>query len=270
MSPFVRIAAAAVFGVSALSTARAEVERRPLQIDLVVKGVPANAAATSPIAGAGERNIALRVEDGRGAEAGAVIGQGVNDGTVVYPILAKNDVGKYVEEVTRNVLSGWGLKLGDGTDGSLLIRYTKFNVAHNNRAVGATYVGDVTIAYSLTNRAGRILASGSFSGNVDHYGRGRSAEACNEALSEALADALSKLSNDTNFRKVWSTSPAVTDAPPPGKAARPAASAPEKPAANVSSKSLESRLHKLDGLYKSGAISKDEYDKRRGEILSEI
>ena len=60
------------------------------------------------------------------------------------------------------------------------------------------------------------------------------------------------------------------DAPPPGKAAKPAAAAPEKPAANVSSKSLESRLHKLDGLYKSGAISKDEYDKRRGEILSEI
>lgn len=265
MRLFRRCATALLLGLGAVAAVHAEPDRTPLQIDLALKGAPANVAAGS-LPGSNERNIRLRVEDGRGAEAGAVIGQGVNDGVVVFPILARNDVAKYVDEVAHNVLNSWGLRLGDGSDGSLVLRFTKLNVAHNNRAVGATYVGNATIQYALTNRLGRILASGSFSGNVDHYGKGRSAEDCNEALSEAVTNALLRLLNDANFRKVWSTSPAITNAAPPAPAKRTRAAVP----APSGGKSLEARLHELDALYKDGTINKDEYDKRRAEILKEI
>lgn len=264
MNAIARICLTALLGLGLLDGVHAATERRPLQVQLAVKGTPA-AAQPVPIPGAQERSVALRVEDGRGAEAGAVIGQAVNDGVVVYPIFATNDVNKYVEDITRGVLAGWGLRIGEPTHGTLTIRYTKFNVAHNNRAVGATYVGDTTIAYTLANRQGRVLAKGTFSGNVDHYGRGRSAEACNEALSESLTDALSRMLNDADFRKVWSTSPAVADAAP-AKAAKPAATAKK----GGSTRSLESRLRQLEDLRKSNAITQDEYEKRRAAILDEI
>ncbi|MBO9663529.1 YajG family lipoprotein [Dokdonella sp.] len=262
-----RICLATLLGVAIADPATAAPERRPLQVQLAVKGNLAEIAQPNPIPGAQERSIALRIEDGRGASAGAVIGQAVNDGVAVYPIFATNDVTKHVEDITRSVLANWGLHIGEPTNGTLTVRYTKFSVTHNNRAVGATYVGDSTVEYTLTNRLGRVLSKGSFSGNVDHYGKGRSVDGCNEVLSESLADALSRMLNDPTFRKVWSTAPEVADAPPakPAKSTKPAAGAGKKGAG-----SLEARLRKLDELYKNGAITQDEYDKRRAAILNEI
>lgn len=266
MNAIARICLTALLGLGLLDGAHAATERKPLQVQLAIKRAPAETTPPVPIPGAQERSVALRIEDGRGADAGAVIGQAVNDGVVVYPIFATNDIDKYVEDITRGVLASWGLRIGEPTHGTLTIRYTKFNVAHNNRAVGATYVGDTTIAYTLTNRLGRVLAKGSFSGNVDHYGRGRSVEACNEALSESLADALSRMLNDADFRKVWSASPAVVDAAP-AKTAKPAAAAKK---GGGSTKSIESRLRQLEELRKNNAITQDEYEKRRAAILDEI
>ena len=251
----------------AAAEAGAEVERRPLQIQLSAKPLPADAVQANPIAGAQERGIALHVEDGRPGHEGAVVGQAVNDGTVVYPIIATGDVNRYVEDVARNVMASWGLKVGEAALGTLTVRYTHFNVAHNNRAVGATYVGDTTIEYSLANRAGRVLAKGTASGNVDHYGKGRSAEGCNEALSESLANALSRMLDDADFRKVWSMPAQAVDAPPEAKPA-PKAALPK--GAKSGGKSLEARLRRLDELHGNGAISDDEYKQRRKEILDEI
>lgn len=272
MTTLARICLAALLGFALAGPAAAAPERRPLQVQLAVKGKLAEVAQPNPIPGAQERSVALRIEDGRGANTGSVIGQAVDDGVAVYPIFATNDVTQFVEEVTRSVLSSWGLHIGEPTHGTLTIRYTKFSVAHNNRAVGATYVGDSTIEYTLTNRLGRVLSKGSFSGNVDHYGRGRSVEGCNEVLSESLADALSRMLNDPGFRKVWSTAPEIADAPPPAKpVAKPAKSAAGTgKKAEGSTQSLEARLRKLDELYKNGAITQDEYDKRRAAILNEI
>lgn len=268
MNAITRTGLAMLLGLAFADGACAAPDRTPLQVPLAVKGL-ANAAQPVPIPGAQERSVALVVRDGRGADAGAVIGQAVNDGVVVYPIFATGDVTQYVEEITRNVLGSWGLRIGEPTNGTLTIRYTKFNVAHNNRAVGATYVGSTTIQYTLVNRLGKELAHGSFSGSVDHYGRGRSVEGCNEVLSESLADALSRMLNDADFRKVWSTSPAITDAAPaPAPKAVKAAPPPRK--ADLSTRSIEGRLRKLDELLKNGAITQDEYDKRRTAILNEI
>lgn len=266
MNAITRTGLAMLLGLAFAGNAAAAPDRTPLQVPLAVKGIP-NAAQPVPIPGAQERSVALVVQDGRGAEAGSVIGQAVNDGVVVYPIFATGDVTQYVEEITRNVLGSWGLRIGEPTHGTLTVRYTKFNVAHNNRAVGATYVGSAAIQYTLVNRLGKELAHGSFSGSVDHYGRGRSVEGCNEALSESLADALARMLNDPGFRKVWSTSPAIADAAP---APKPAKAAPPPRKADLSTRSIEGRLRKLDDLLKSGAITQDEYDKRRTAILNEI
>ena len=118
-----RICLVALLGFAVVDPAAAAPERRPLQVQLAVKGNLAEVAQPNPIPGAQERSIALRVEDGRGASAGAVIGQAVNDGVAVYPIFATNDVTQYVESITRSVLANWGLHIGEPTNGTLTVRY---------------------------------------------------------------------------------------------------------------------------------------------------
>src|SRR5690606_30456284 len=94
---FARICLAALLGLAFVAPATAAPDRRPLQVQLGLKGAP-KSEAPSPIPGAQERSVALVVQDGRGADAGAVIGQAVDDGVVVYPIFATNDVRSYVED----------------------------------------------------------------------------------------------------------------------------------------------------------------------------
>lgn len=269
MNVLARIGVAALIGLALVHSVDAAPDRTPLQVPLTVKSLP-KSDQPNPIPGAQERSIALVVQDGRGAERGSVIGQAVNDGVAVYPIFATNDVRAYAEEITRGLLGQWGLRVGEPTHGTLVVRFTRFDVAHNNRAVGATYVGNSTIEYTLSNRRGKVMARGTASGNVDHYGRGRSAEGVNEVLSESLANALSHMLNDSRFRLVWSNAPEVADAPSPAaKPAKPALPAKKAPVAG-STKSIESRLRQLDELLQGGAITQAEYDRRRTAILDEI
>ncbi len=269
MNVLARIGVAALIGLAFTAPASAAPDRTPLQVPLTVKSLP-KPEQPNPIPGAHERSIALVVQDGRGAQRGSMIGQAINDGVAVYPIFATNDVRAYVEEITRGILGQWGLRVGEPAYGTLVVRFTRFDVAHNNRAVGATYVGNSTIEYTLSNRRGKVLTRGTLSDSVDHYGRGRSAEGVNEVLSESLANALAHMLNDAGFRQVWSNAPEVADAPSP--AAKPAKPAPPAKGAAVagSTKSLESRLRQLDDLLRSGTITQAEYDRRRAAILDEI
>jgi hypothetical protein len=272
MNRMARLGCALLLGCSIAGSALAATDRSPMQVALTAKQASSGATETSPIAGSQDRSFALRIEDGRAPGAGQQIGEALDDGTPVFPIIATGNPAKFVEDVTRSVFATWGLHLGDPTSGTLALRFSKLNVAHNNRAVGATYIGDVTIDYTLLNRQGRVAAKGSFSGNVDHYGKGRSVENVNEALNEALGGALAQMLADAEFRKAWAT---AHDAPVEAEPAQ-AASAPRESKAkperkeNASTRSLEQRLRTLKTLLDNGTITQDEYDKRRAALLEEI
>lgn len=269
--------------------AQAAPERRPLQVQLFSKGIPPASTPPAALPEANRRSIALVVEDGRGADAGSMVGQALDDGVPVWPIIATNDVRAYVEQLARSVLGQWGISLGEAERGTLKLRFTRFSAAHNNRAVGATYVGDTTFEASFVNRRGKVVARGTFSGSVDHYGRGRSAEGVNEVLGESLAEALAWMLNDPQFRRAWSAG--ADDEPPPARRAKPAA-APSRPAnapappaaaaeaapaappaaapAAAGTPSVEDRLRRVEELWQRGVISKDERDRQRAKILEEL
>jgi len=259
-------------GLLAFASAQAADNREPLHISLKA---PATKAATPAATGNPARGIGVRIEDGRGEAAGAVIGRATSDDDVLFPIIASNEVTPFVQEVVQQALSGWGIDGAAAKDGTLRLRYAQFDINEKNRAVGATYVAEVKLDWTLLNRAGREVSHGSVYGTTDHYGKGRSAENINETLSDALKSALAQLSNEPGFRKLWSDAfqnEGVAEAPrasAPAKRAKPAERAAEKAAGN-STRSLEIRLQKLDELYERKAITREEYEKRRAAILDEV
>jgi len=267
--------ALALAGLFAFSAAHAADNREPLHVQLKMPVVKAaKQAATNDPA----RGVGLRIEDGRGNAAGAVIGRAMSDDDVLFPIIASNAVTPFVQDVVRQSLSSWNIDTTTAVkDATLQLRYAQFDINEKNRAVGATYVAEVKLDWTLLNRAGSDVAHGSVQGTTDHYGRGRSAENISETLSDALKDALAQLSNDSGFRKLWSDgfqNEGVAEAPRASAPAKPAKPnkrerTAEKPPAR-SARNLEIRLQKLDELYERKAITREEYDKRRAAILDEI
>lgn len=273
MNKLIVAAAAALAFVFALPVSARD-KREPLQVALKVPPPPTSKqqAANLP-SGAPARSIGLRVEDRRGGTAGAVIGQGTSDNEVLFPILATSDIDQYVDGVTRQIVGSWGIDTAGARDGTLLLRYTQLNATHSGRAVGATYIGEVKLNYVLANRSGKTVAEGSVSGYVDHYGKGRSVENVNEALADALRDAMTKLLNENGFRKIWADSFTAVSATPAGgdrTAASGRSERPKKGAGAASTKSIEARLQRLEELYAKGTITKDEYDRQRAAIVGEL
>jgi len=254
-------------GLFAIASAQAADNREPLHVQLKAPLAKSEVQATGNPA----RGIGLRIEDGRGDAAGAIIGRATSDDDVLFPIIASNAVTPFVQDVVQRSLAGWGIDSAKAQDGALRLRYVQFDINEKNRAVGATYVAEVKLDWALLNRAGREVSHGSVYGTTDHYGHGRSAENINETLSDALKGALAQLSNEPGFRKLWSDAfqnegvAAAPRAAPPTKRTKAAA----KPAGN-STRSLEIRLQKLDELYERKAITREEYEKRRAAILDEV
>jgi len=260
--------APALAGLFAFAVAHAADNREPLSVLLKA---PAASAAAAAVTGNPVRGIGLRVEDGRGEAAGAVIGRATSDDDVLFPIIASNEVTPFVRGVVQQTLSGWGIDSAAAKDGTLRLRYAQFDINEKNRAVGATYVAEVKLDWALLNRAGREVSHGSVYGTTDHYGKGRSVENVNETLSDALKSALAQLANEPGFRKLWSDAfqnESAAEAPrtsTPAKRARPV----ERAAGN-STRGIQIRLQKLDELYERKAITREEYEKRRAAILDEV
>lgn len=255
-------------GLSTFVAAQAADNREPLRVQLQA---PAAKTAAQNATGNPGRGVGLRVEDGRGDAAGAVIGRATSDDDVLFPIIATNEVAPFVQGVVQQTLLSWGIDSAAENDGTLRLRYTQLDINEKNRAVGATYIAEVKLDWTLLNRAGREVSHGSVYGTTDHYGKGRSVENVNETLSDAIKSALAQLANEPGFRKLWSDAfqnEGVAETPrasAPAKRARPA----EK-AADNSTRAIRIRLQKLDELYERKAITREEYEQRRAEILDEL
>jgi hypothetical protein len=99
--------------------------------------------------------------------------------------------------------------------------------------------------------AGDRLAELNSSAEANRYGRSRSAENCNEVLSDSLKEAFATALSDRKLQAAWTS----------GKATQ------EQPAED---ESTEGRLRKLENLYKKGLITKEEYEAKRAEILRSV
>lgn len=200
-----------------------------------------------------ERSLAVRVEDGRTGDA-MEIGAGTNDDDQKFPIRASTDVLPYLDATLASVAGEWGVKSAAEPDRVLVLKLNRFFVDESNKAVGSVYTSEVKFTYALTDRAGKKLLEGAASGTATRYGRARSADNCNEVLSDALKDAFANVLGDSRVQEAWSSGRASTGGS--------GSSAPQE--------SVEERLRKLEDLFKKGLITKEEYKAKREEILKEM
>jgi hypothetical protein len=201
-----------------------------------------------------DQPVAVRVEDARKLPDLLVIGHGTGGDDKPFPIHADREVRAFIQEALTGIGNEWSLKQ-EGTPARVLtIKITDFAVDESNKALGSLYSSEAKLAFSLADGQGRVLATGVGSGSTHRYGRAHSPENINEVLSDALKEAYANVLADQTLQNAWVS----------GKSSGTAA-AKTQPA-----ESVEERLRKLDDLYKKKLITKEEYEKRREEILKDI
>lgn len=188
-----------------------------------------------------ERAVELRVDDARSGDP-MLIGEGTNDDDRLFPIRATGEVIEFLDPTLHDVASAWGLTISRRADLVLTLRVTRFFVEENNMPVGSVYRSEARLGFVLTDGRGRVLAEGAESGVAHRYGRSRSADNCNEVLSDALQEAFANVLSGSRLRSAWS------------RHGDPA----------------EERLRRLDQLYRRKLITRDEYERKRAEILGEL
>lgn len=199
-----------------------------------------------------EKPFQLQVEDARGLSAPLTVGQGTNDDDLTFPVLASADPIAHIEATLQAIATNWGLKTADQKQRVLTVRVVRFFVDESNKALGSVYTAEVRLTFALTSD-GRKLAEGSASGEAHRYGRARSAENINEVLSDALKEAFGDALTNSQLQSAWTS----------GKGSAGGGSSPAK-------ESVEERLRKLDDLLHKKLITKEEYDKKRAEILKDV
>jgi hypothetical protein len=199
-----------------------------------------------------DQTVEVRVEDARKLQDPLVIGSGTGGDDKPFPIHADREVRGYVQEVLADIGKAWSLKLDGPATRILIVRITSFSIDESNKALGSMYSADVKLAFTLTDSQAHALSSGVGSGSTHRYGRAHSPENINEVLSDALKEAYANVLSDSALQTSW-------------VAGKPAGNATQA----APRESVEERLRKLEDLYKKGLITKDEYQKRREEILKD-
>jgi uncharacterized lipoprotein YajG len=195
--------------------------------------------------------VQLVVEDARKQDNPLTIGQGTGGDDKLFPIYADQNPTGYFRDVLAGVAKQWGLKETAPAARTLNVQVTRFFIDESNKALGSVYGTEVKVAYTLKDAKGMTLATGATSGTAHRYGRAHSPENINEVLSDATKEAYANVIADAALQTAWVSG---------------------KPAAAAAGKALspEDRLHQLDDLLKKGLITKDEYDKKRADILKDM
>ena len=197
--------------------------------------------------------VEIRFEDARRLDDPLLIGSGTGGDDKQFPVHADRSVIDYVRDALTGTAKQWGLRAETPAARVLIIQLTRFNLDESNKALGSVYGTEVKFAFTLKDGKGAVLAEGATSGTAHRYGHAHSVDNCNEVLSDALKEAFSNVLSDANLQSAWVS----------GKQAGTVAHA-------APAETPEQRLKKLDELYKKGLITKDEYDRKRAEILKEL
>ena len=196
-------------------------------------------------------SVELRVEDGRKLDDPLLIGQGTGGDDKPFPVHADRSPVAYAQEAVIGTAKTWGLNLEKPAARVLVLHLTRFNLDESNKALGSVYGAEVKFAYTLKDAKGAVLTEGATSGTAHRYGHAHSPENCNEVLSDALKEAFGNVLANADLQQAWAS----------GRRVSGAAQAKEP---------VEERLRKLDDLYKKGLITKEEYQKKRADILKDM
>lgn len=204
-----------------------------------------------------DKNVSLKVVDARKVKTPGTIGEGTGDEDRVFPIQTEDSVQRYAADVLNTVAYQWGLLTVEPPERIVTVKLTNFYVTESNKALGSMYSGDVTIDYTLTDRGGKTLASGTVTGDTKRYGRARSKANYSEVLSDALKEAYLNMFNEPALQDGWMS----------GKTSTAVSKASSPTSAPCDDLTPEQRLKRLDDMLKKGLITKDEYTTKRAEIV---
>jgi len=180
--------------------------QKPLNVTLTYVPTDNGSTLTSPLPPSVlDRPAEIRIEDARVDLEPTVIGEG-NDGGKLYRIQALGDPVKYLRETLLRIAGSQGLKTASPGGRQFRVRVVRFWINHSDKAIGAMYNAEVSLAYSLTEKAGSVLAEGAQGATATRYGKGHSPDNCNETLSDALKEAFLKVLDDQKLRDAWKIS----------------------------------------------------------------
>lgn len=184
---------------------------------LTLQFVPQDTDATSSpklAEGLTSRPINLAFKDGRPASEVGLVGEGTDDDDHLFPWKSTTPVVEFANGVLVRIAQGWGVRIEPGSPLTLDVRLIRFFISEKDQAVGSSYAAEVRLAYELRGRAGDILNSGVASGDASRYGRKRSADNCNELLSDAMKQAYASLFDQQGLQAAWSGKAPGVDAKP--------------------------------------------------------
>jgi len=194
-----------VFTISAaIGPSRADsVKERTLALQFVPQETTGSSSPTLR-EGITGRPVGLTFEDKRPPLEVGLVGEGTDDDDRLFPWRSTSPIPDFVKGVFIRTVQGWGIRIEEDADLMLVVRLTRFFVAEKDQAVGSSYAADVRVAFELKGRDGKLLNSGVASGDARRYGRKRSADNCNEVLSDAMKKAYANLFDQPGLQTAWS------------------------------------------------------------------
>ena len=116
------------------------------------------------------------------------------------PVTTRDDVGSFVSTHIRELFESAGLKTVD-SGGTVTIKgeVTQFFVRETS-----LYRSEVTVHLSVVSRDGKVLWSGTASGEAKRFGRSYKLENYYEVLSDAIVNTVSSMLQSAQFQKVLS------------------------------------------------------------------
>jgi hypothetical protein len=136
--------------------------------------------------------VSLVVLDARGAEDPSIVGGQRIKGKDVYFWRVAEPVAPAVAGVVTQMLHGWSVIVGPDEDLTLRLGLMRYYVNERSDTFGSTYIAEVRLMLSVTDRDGTVLWTGEATGDSKRAGVDARASMCNEALSYALIRALAQ------------------------------------------------------------------------------
>jgi hypothetical protein len=131
------------------------------------------------------------------------IGENREDATP-KPVTTTDDVGAFVSTHMRELFNKAGLKTVD-SNGTVTIKgeVTEFFVRETS-----LYKSEVAVHLTVMDQSGKVLWSGTASGDATRFGRSYKLENYYEVLSDAIVNTVSSMLQSVPFQKALSGSPA--------------------------------------------------------------
>jgi hypothetical protein len=166
--------------------------------------------------------LSLAVVDARGVDDPTVVGAQRAKGKDVYLWRIMQPIVPEVTRLVTQLLNDWSVRVAPESDFGLRVELENYYVTEKSETFGSTYVAEVRLRVTLTDRAGGTLWTGEAGGDAKRPGVDARAAMFNESQSIALRAALAQ---GLSSVKLETAVPAV-HVPPAPVAAAPTAAPP--------------------------------------------